>query len=1531
MVVGPRSLTDSNEGLRYSPSSLERVRVFTEMNIHLPQSLQTRNELAQLASVPNQILTPKDSKPIVSIVQDIALGVYRMTKSVVYVTEKQFFNFMATNPKFMGQVPIAPSFVGQDDLKKVKKWSGRQLLSAILPPNVNYRGENKSFVENKTDDNGNKVYDAENYVVIENGVIKQGRIDTKVYQDRSKGLIHSIYNDYGPEEARVFLDNTQQLVCNWLVSSGFSVGISDLIIDQETNDSLKQIIHDMKVKVYDIIQQVHSGQYVNDTRNNNTEKFERDVNQLLNDATNKIGKKGLSKIDDMNNRMLNMINSGAKGNAINIAQMVGCLGQQNVDGRRIAYGYDNRTLPHYTKFDDGPESRGFVENSFIKGLTPQEFFFHAMGGREGLIDTAVKTSSTGYAQRKLVKAMEDCKVSYDLTVRNANGNIVQFLYGEDGVDAIKIETQPLYYITMDPPTLEKEYFLSVKDDMSCYLLPDTFEEFQKERDWEDDMFKHFKQILEDREFIIKKMFNGQQERTVSYPIGFQRIIENTKSLYAKYNMDNMMTDLNPCYVLNVVNKLCDELCVTENNKGNKLLGMLLRMYLSPKQMIVRHHFTKSAFDQIVTKIKMKYYDSIVNPSEMVGVVAAQSIGEPATQLSCLRTSKVLISTHDKTKTFYGNMGDFIDKMLDDNKERVVDLGGESVVFDPKDDYYIVGVSDKEKTSWRRILQVSRHPAHGGMIRVHTKSGKTTCATLSHSFLKRTVDSIVPVKGADLKVGNRIPVAKYIPEIKDALMEIDGFHLDNELGWFLGMYLADGNVNYHEICISKIIPEVIDKVCAFAKNNFGLTARVATKQGRFYDNEKLYDSTTTKFTHPSFAKFIKAHFGSGSYKKTVPGWVFNANTEFIKGVIAGYFDGDGNVAHGHGKGMIRAHSVNETLVDGIILLLAFVGIFASKTIEKKNDGRLNSIMHSIQVPRKYASAFKNIGLVVKSKKEGLESVVKYVTRDNAHSQGEYIDKIPEVGDLIALCGKELQLLGQSRSFGRWMKKNSIGRTTLIKYIGVFEEANKEKNNEKVSTALNILKQAAYSDIVWDEIVNIEYLDDPLEHVYDFTVPGNDSFMVDCGVLVHNTLNTFHLSGVASASKAVRGVPRIEELTRVTKNSKAPSMNIYIKSPFSHDKPKCMKIKNMLEITTFKEIVKTSRIYYDPDDFNTGVETDRPLMELYRDYQFDNDEPCDRTKSPWLLRLELDRVKMLDIGLTMIDLHVKLNDHYRDRISCTFSDDNAGDLIFRIRLFEDGVDTDKKGDTLTELKALESTLIENQILKGIEKVNKVELIKKDGFTYNDETKLFENSFEWCMDSDGTNLIEVLGNPFVDTTRTISNDVNEIYTIFGVEAARQCLYNELDLVMADAKINYRHLALLVDTMTLKGNLMSIDRHGINKGDIGPLAKCSFEEVNDVLVKAGVFSEIDRVNGVSSNIILGQLAPCGTGDTDILIDERKLRAPTDKYLKEEARRKMMPEIDEDVEQVCHEDNLTFDFIIPEADNNIVKKQNMVVNFVNT
>jgi DNA-directed RNA polymerase II subunit RPB1 len=422
-------------------------------------------------------------------------------------------------------------------------------------------------------------------------------------------------------------------------------------------------------------------------------------------------------------------------------------------------------------------------------------------------------------------------------------------------------------------------------------------------------------------------------------------------------------------------------------------------------------------------------------------------------------------------------------------------------------------------------------------------------------------------------------------------------------------------------------------------------------------------------------------------------------------------------------------------------------------------------------------------------------------------------------------------------------------------------------------------------------------------------------------------------VSSASRAVRGVPRLEELTRVTTNVKAPSMNIFIKPQYNQNKEEVMKIKNKIETTYFKDVVKYSRIYYDPDDFKTTIEDDQHLIDLYKEYQIE--ERCNTTDTPWLLRLEMDERKMRDLDLTMIDVHHALDAHFNqkeDRISCMFSDDNATNLVFRIRINQADI---KNPDMLTELKALESTLMESIILKGIEKVNKVEMLKKDELMYNELTKTFEKQSQWYMDTDGTNLIEMLSNPFVDATRTVSNDVNEIYEIFGVEAARQCLLNEINDVIndknSDPVVNFRHLSMLVDTMTSRGTLMSIDRHGINKGDIGPLAKCSFEEVNNVLIKAGVFTEVDKVNGVSANIILGQVAPCGTGDTQILIDEAKLQEGYEEYEEEvDAVDTSMVDYDDDYrEAACAVDNIGFDFVAPLPDKTIEKKPEIEVSFV--
>jgi hypothetical protein len=356
------------------------------MNMHCAQSTVTAVELLELAAVPTQIISPRECKPIISVVQDIALGIFRISKGNIYISDKDMMNLMATNFQFDGIMP-KPKI----DNGPIKKWTGRQAMSTIIPKNITLKRPNKNFDDKKMSGPDAAREQNENYVIIENGELLQGTLDKTIYQDRTKGLVHSIVNECGNEEARLFFDNTQKLICNYLVRAGFSVGISDLIIDDETISNLKTTIHDMKVKVYDMIKNIHSGQFENKSINTNNEFFEDEVNSMLNKTRDIVGKMALAKIDDTVNRMINMVKSGSKGSILNVSQMIACLGQQNVDGKRIAYGFDDRTLPHYVKFDDGPESHGFVENSFITGLSPQEFFFHAMGGREGLIDTAVKS------------------------------------------------------------------------------------------------------------------------------------------------------------------------------------------------------------------------------------------------------------------------------------------------------------------------------------------------------------------------------------------------------------------------------------------------------------------------------------------------------------------------------------------------------------------------------------------------------------------------------------------------------------------------------------------------------------------------------------------------------------------------------------------------------------------------------------------------------------------------------------------------------------------------------------------------------------------------------------------------------------------------------------------------------------------------------------------------------------------------------------------------------------------------------------
>ncbi len=317
-----------------------------------------------------------------------------------------------------------------------------------------------------------------------------------------------------------------------------------------------------------------------------------------------------------------------------------------------------------------------------------------------------------------------------------------------------------------------------------------------------------------------------------------------------------------------------------------------------------------------------------------------------------------------------------------------------------------------------------------------------------------------------------------------------------------------------------------------------------------------------------------------------------------------------------------------------------------------------------------------------------------------------------------------------------------------------------------------------------------------------------------------------------------------------------------------KDHAMNIKNSIEITKLSDILEYSEIYWDNGEYyETNIEDDQGIMNIYKEFEELNGSSCRaRSSSPWVLRLVFNKQKMLSYRLKMIDIYTKLNLAYDKYIDCVYSDDNADECVFRIKLTDLAL---KDGDEIATIKAIEHNIVHQILLKGYKGIKKVSLNKKKYTRYNDDTNNFDDILEWVLDTDGTNLIEVLENQNIDSTRTISNDIREIYDTLGIEAARNALYKELVAVTNEGSMNYRHMSLLIDTMTYKGQLMPIDRHGINRGDIGPLAKSSFEETTDMLINASIFAEYDKVNGVSANVMLGQQPPCGTGDSKILIDE--------------------------------------------------------------
>mgnify|MGYP001300876593 FL=1 len=395
----------------------------------------------------------------------------------------------------------------------------------------------------------------------------------------------------------------------------------------------------------------------------------------------------------------------------------------------------------------------------------------------------------------------------------------------------------------------------------------------------------------------------------------------------------------------------------------------------------------------------------------------------------------------------------------------------------------------------------------------------------------------------------------------------------------------------------------------------------------------------------------------------------------------------------------------------------------------------------------------------------------------------------------------------------------------------------------------------------------------------------------------TLNTFHFAGVSAKSNVTRGIPRLRELLHVTKSIKSPSDTIYLHETYSKDKNKAQFIKNKLEYTRFRDIVLTCKIYYDPIDGKTLLKEDVGLVKLYK--MFKDFESEDTNFIPWIIRFTFDKEKMMDSGIVMEDINymfikwAELGDDI-DRIKFVYSDDNAKELVGRLSIVNNQEDEYINGisdqsDIVSSLKDLTEEFMNVNVIKGINNISNI-VMSQENISIMKNNEIVNDKI-WKLETDGTNLLDVINCDYVDETKTYSNDINEIYNLLGIEAARNILIDQM-IEVFDEYINMRHINILCEVMTSRGNLVSIDRHGINSGDTGPLAKCSFEDTTEQLIKAGIFGDRDKLKGVSSNIMMGQIIPAGTGMCDILLDEEKLIEELSSSLNDEDENY---EIDED------------------------------------
>eukprot|EP01147_Barroeca_monosierra_P009908 gene9908-2093_t len=574
-----------------------------EMNLHVPQTEESRAEAAELMLTTNNLCTPCNGNPLIAATQDFITGAYLLTSKDVFLTKKDFTQLICYLCDAELQIDLPPPII----IKPMALWTGKQVISLLLRPcsndqtNLYLQACNKSFDKDhmkkqfglKPTIGEQSLCPEDGFVLIRCSQLISGFLDKSIIGESKTSIFYSLLCHFGAVRAAECMKRLSKVTTRFLMSRGMSIGIEDVTPSEYLSSEKEQMVKRGEERCRQYIFELKRGKVDCQPGCTAEQTVEAKIKQDLSAIREDAGSLCRRLLPNSNAPKI-MAKCGSKGSNLNMSQMIACVGQQIINGERIPDGFEGRPLPHFQLAKSKePVARGFVENSFYTGLTPTEFFFHTMSGREGLVDTAVKTAETGYMQRRLVKALEDLSIRYDTTVRNSNNAVIQFCYGEDGMD-------PQFQETSECPINLQQLFDVILTKEQNRMTEKVLLPFE---------------ILElTRNFLASDL--TEQLRPPLCPKGL--------------NIDAASPNSEHFFLTHLRNFL--------SQQANDLAGLRERLDLEPclNQPENMQDPVLQRLEAFIEAAIRKFVYCVMEPGTAVGAIAAQSIGEPGTQMT-LRT------------------------------------------------------------------------------------------------------------------------------------------------------------------------------------------------------------------------------------------------------------------------------------------------------------------------------------------------------------------------------------------------------------------------------------------------------------------------------------------------------------------------------------------------------------------------------------------------------------------------------------------------------------------------------------------------------------------------------------------------------------------------------------------------------------------------------------------------------------------------------------------------------------------------------